>query len=134
MSLADIRPALRTFLLEDANVQQLVGNRVYPVRLPQSNAKQTSIVYHRISETVDHTMSGASGLTEQRIQVDAWAKDQDTANETADAVKERIDGFRGAMGAVDVQAVFLDNGRDDYDPAADLYRVSRDYLFYFGER
>jgi hypothetical protein len=134
MPLNDIRPALRTFLLSDSNVTSDVGGeRIYPVVLPQGQ-REPSIVYNRISAIGDHTMAGASGLARVRMQIDAYAPLHDDANSLADLVKLALDGYSGLMGSVDVQGVFFETERDDYQPDVDLHRVSRDYTMVFEER
>ncbi|MPZ58440.1 MAG: DUF3168 domain-containing protein [Rhizobiales bacterium] len=138
MSIADIRPALRTFLLADSAVAAAVGGtRIYPVVLPQGQVLP-SVVFARISGLGDHHMQGASGLTRPRMQIDAWARTADEASTLADLVKFRLDGDRSPMGAgaaqVQVQGVFFDSERDDYDSESKLFRVSRDYFIWWEER
>lgn len=140
MSMVDVRPGLRAYLLADGAIAALVGTRVYPVILPQG-VTATSIVYSRISGQGDHHMQGASGLSRPRIQIDCWSLSADHAASLALAVKERIDGFRGAMpwgasspqDSAEVLAIFFESERDDYDPDSKLYRVSHDYLVWFRE-
>jgi Protein of unknown function (DUF3168) len=142
MALKDIRSALRRFLLADPAIAAIVGtnNRIYPVRLPQGQ-RLPSIVYSRVSGMGDHHMQGASGLSSPRFQIDAWAPTIDEAANLADLVQERIDGYRGPMpntgspaDDVEVQGVFLDNERDDYQSDIDMNRVSRDYIVWYEER
>lgn len=136
MSIRDLRPALRAFLLADASIVAMVGARVHPVRLPQGQ-KEPSVVYHRISALGDHNMAGPSGLSQVRMQVDCWAASSDTAAELSDLVKARLDGFRGPMPGsppVEVQGIFFDNEREDFDAGMELYRMSRDYVVFFEEQ
>lgn len=127
-----IREGLRTFLLSDGAVAALVGKRIYPVTMPQGN-RLACIVYNRVAGRGDHHMTGASGLSAPRFQVDAWAGDPDTASNLADAAKARLDGYGGAMGDVAVQGCFFANERDDFDPEVGMYRSSRDYLIWCRE-
>jgi hypothetical protein len=129
----DIRPALRAFLLADAAIAAIVAARVYPVVLPQGE-RGPSIVYTRVSGAGDHHMQGASGLARVRMQIDVWASTPDLAAPLANLVKERIDGYRGPMGAVPVQGVFFADEREDYQPDIDMHRMSRDYLIWYDER
>lgn len=147
MALKDIRPALRQYLIDDVAILAAIGGsaalaRIYPVRLPQGQ-KEPSVVYHRISAVGDHHMQGASGLAQVRMQIDCWAVRQDQAVELADLVKERIDGIPrtevtfGSSSPSDqltVQGVFFATEREDFDAAAELFRVSRDYIFWYEER
>jgi hypothetical protein len=140
--LADIRPALRAYLLADNAISQAVGGvRIYPTVLPQG-IKAPSIVYNVISEITDHVTTGASGLVMVRMQLDAYATTPDAADELARAVKLRIDGFSGPMpygsnsppDAVEVQGIFAETARSGYQPEPELYRSSRDFLIWFAER
>jgi hypothetical protein len=140
--LADIRPALRAYLLGDATIAAAVGGtRVFPTVLPQG-VKATSIVYNVISEVTDHHTQGPSGLVMVRVQVDAYALTTDAADALARAVKERIDGFAGVWAygsssppdSVEIQGCFADTARTDYQSDAELHRVSRDYRIHFSER
>lgn len=140
MTLIDPRPGLRVFLLGEGLISSAVGaGRIYPLRLPQAE-RQTSIVYTRISGQGDHHNTGPSGLTQLRLQIDCWAPSIAAATALANLVKERIDGFRGTMPDTNspplqmvVRGVFFDGEREDYDDAVSLYRVSRDYTFWFAE-
>jgi Protein of unknown function (DUF3168) len=124
----DLRPALRTFLLADAAIAAAVGGpRVFPVVLPQGE-RRASLVYTRISDVGDHHMGGPSGLARPRYQIDAYAALQDDADSLARLVKDRLDGFRGLMGSVQVQGAFLDSLRDEYEQEAELFRTSVDYI------
>lgn len=128
----DIRPVLRTFLLDDPTISGLVaGVRVHHLRLPQ-NQIDPSVVYLKVSETSDYHMQGDSGLSQMRMQIDAWAQSADTATQLANAVYDRLTGEKGTLANIDVRGVFLLNGRDDYDEIAKLYRISRDYDFWYG--
>jgi uncharacterized protein YdbL (DUF1318 family) len=73
-----------------------------------------------------------------RYQLDAWADTTDEAHRLGFLVKDRLDGYRGPMGAdetlVAVQGIFAEDARATYDSAADLHRVSRDYFIFHEER
>jgi hypothetical protein len=145
MPVADLRPALRAYLLADATVSAAVGgSRVHPTILPQgtNGPAVPAIVYNVISETSSHHMQGASNLVMVRMQVDAYAAMAAAADSLARAIKDRIDGVSGVwaygtespQGSVNVQGVFAETARTDYQPDAKLYRSSRDYLIWFEER
>lgn len=149
MTIADVRLGLVAYLYADRGISLLVdghvarslgGKRIFPMKLQQGIAKP-SIVYQRISGQGDHHMQGPSGLNRIRMQIDCWASSADIANDLANRVKSRIDGFRGSMtwgdaspeDAIVVQGIFFDSERDLYDDAVKLYAVSRDYLIWYEE-
>jgi len=133
----DIRPALRSFLLGSPQIAAIVVARVYPIKLPQGTTA-ASVVYNRISGAGDYHMQGLSGFAKHRYQVDAWAPTAEVATTLADLIRDRIDGYQGPMGAdspptIEVQGVFMADQREDYDDAAKLHRVSRDFFITFSE-
>ena len=62
----------------------------------------------------------------------------DSATVLANLVKEQIGGYSGqiVLGSdyVNVQLIEVINGRDDYDDATSMYRVSKDYFVWYEER
>lgn len=133
----DIRPALRSFLLSYSPISDVVGARLFPIKLPQGTTAD-SIVYNRISGAGDYHLQGLSGFANNRIQIDAWAPTADKATALADLIRDRIDGYRGEMGtdsppSITVHGVFMADQREDYDEEAKLHRMSRDYFINFTE-
>ncbi len=141
MTLADIRPGLRTLLLANANIVAAVSNRIYPVILPQG-VVEDSIVYNRISESESSHYVGPTGLILMRVQIDALSQSIDSASAIADLIKEHITGFSGTISYgsnspqsyVRVQGIFLLGGDEDYFNESTMYRRSRDYNIIFGDR
>src|SRR5262245_59747961 len=132
----DIRPALRTFLLNDPTVNGLVGGyRIHKARLPQDQV-EPSVVYIKVSETGDYHLAGDSGLGQVRMQIDSWAQNSDAATELANAVYDRLTGARDTVDFdsqfINLRGVFLANGRDDYDEITQLFRASRDFILWYG--
>lgn len=128
-----IGTSLRTFLLADPTVSGLVGGeRIHPVLLPQG-VTQPSVTYRRISGQGVHGTSGRLNLNGPRIQIDAYARDADEATELADAIRDRIDGHRGATGSVRFKGIFFANERDMFDPDVKMHRVSRNYFVWFSQ-
>jgi hypothetical protein len=133
----DIRPALRSFLLGSPEIAAIVAARLYPIKLPQGTTA-ASIVYNRISGAGDYHMQGLSGFAKHRYQIDAWAPTAEVATTLADLIRDRIDGYQGPMGSdspptIEVQGVFMADQREDYDDAAKLHRMSRDFFITFIE-
>ena len=129
---------IRTFLLADGTISGLVGTRIFPLKLPQAPTFP-AITYQMISGGRSHTYGGAVGLASPRFQFDCWGATYLQAEALAEALRIRLDGFSGAMGASPstvVQGVFFQDERDLYEDGADLgtgsgagvYRRSIDYF------
>lgn len=141
----DIRNALRALLIGDDDIDGVITaseiSRIYPVVLPQGIILP-SIVYNLITEGTDYHMQGPSGLIQARYQIDCWAQTQDAAVSLANLVKDKLSGFRGLVPfgsespqeEIIIRGVFHDQGRDDYDPVAKLFRRQCDYLIWYADR
>ena len=123
---------LRTFILADATVTGLVVARMSPMRLPQ-NPTFPALVYTQISGPRDRNLSGPSGRVVARFQIDCWAKTYLQAQSLADAVRARLDGYQGTMGATVVGSVALENETDDLEEEPEEYRKIQDYMIAFCE-
>ena len=134
----DIRGVLRTLLLSDATINNLVGGtRIYWVSLQQGQ-KSPSIVCRRIFDVSDNHMQGDSGLHNALIQIESLATTHDGSVNLADAAHDLLSGFRGVVEynsmPVDIQGIFHSGGRDLFDEPTQLYDMQRDYRVFFGDR
>jgi hypothetical protein len=132
----DIRPALRIYLLADPTINGMVGGvRIHHLRLPQDQVAP-SVVYLKVSEIGDYHLAGDSGLGSLRMQIDSWAQTADAATALANAIYDRMTGAHGAIATgvdtVNFRGAFLAGGLDDYDDINKMFRVSRDFLIWYG--
>src|SRR3972149_1809320 len=131
---------LRTFLLADATLSGLIGTRFYPLRLPQ-NPTMPAMTYSWVGGDRDHSMTGPIGISSPRIQFDAWAMTYLSAEAVFEALRKRLDSFRGTAGSTKVQGAFFSVERDFYEDSADagtgsgigLYRRSSDFFVHYEE-
>lgn len=110
-----IEVAIRHRLVTSPAVSALLGDRIEPsfsseqTRLPRA-------VYTRLISDHQHHMGGASGLVFVRVQIDIFADTFSEMEQIGEAVRNRLDGFRGniTVGAdtVWLQQVHLEDARD----------------------
>ena len=129
--------ALRGYLVADAGISALVGDRIAWALRPRSDALP-SIALHLISGVRDYHMEGASGLVESRVQVDCWATTILAALTIARAVNAAIGGLHAVIDGVQFQAVMLESQstRAEDNPMSPddvLYRVMQDYMIWHTE-
>lgn len=108
--------------------RNVAGGRIYPVNIPQTPANTPLITYQRISTVQDYAHSGPTNIEVVRVQFNVIATKYSDAKSMAEDLKTALDGYSGAMGAVNVGVVFKANELDDRDPEADLYRVIIDMI------
>jgi hypothetical protein len=116
-------------LAAHSGVVALVGDRVYPDKLPQPPTFP-AIAYTRVSQRGRFTDDGPCGPDAARIQIDCYASDRDGSHVLGDAVADALNGW----GEGNVQKSERGEEQDLIDPQvgtvneADAYRVSVDYL------
>ena len=123
---------LRTFLLADATLGGLIGTRLYPLKLPQ-DPTVPAMTFQWISGQRAHAADGAVGLASPRVQFDCWAETYLEAEAVFEALRKRLDGFRGTAGSSRVQGAFFETERDDYEDEGRLYRRSADFFIWHEE-
>jgi len=104
-----------------AGLAALVGERIYPVRLPQTPTLP-AVTYQRISGTTRYSHDGDSGLYSARWQFSCWAEHYMEAVAVGAQVKGAVHTWRNAHG----QPAFVENEVDDYEPATGVYHVMVD--------
>lgn len=90
------------------------------------------IVLTRISGGPDYTMSGASGLSRARVQVDCYDLTAGGAKALAGSVRTALSGLRSGV----INGAFLDQVRDlppETSGADLLARVSLDFIIHYQE-
>ncbi len=97
------------------------GNRVYPMRLPQT-VTLPAVTYQVISETDLLAHDGPVGLLTPNIQVDCWGSTPKAAWQMADELRQALDGFHGQMGDTRVDFAKV-SAREEYEPETELFRV-----------
>ncbi|MFZ4773935.1 MAG: DUF3168 domain-containing protein [Terrimicrobiaceae bacterium] len=112
-----LHEALVCLLLSDATVATLVGNRVYPNVAPQT-APAPWIVYQRIDDNPIHSHGGRSYLSKTRMQLTMQGNSYEQLYRLVNAVKGRLDAYRGTINGLTVGSCFVENTLDDYDPTA----------------
>lgn len=134
--------AVRAYILADPAITAIIGTRFYPIKAPQA-AIYPLVTMRRIVEPRGPHLRGPSGLAAPRYQLDAWAKETDSAAfsnalRLAELIRLRIDGFSGvltdASETPDARfqvAIRFDDARDLFEPdpaGGGYYRQSTDYV------
>jgi hypothetical protein len=108
---------LRSLITGSTAITALVSTRVHYNLVPHSS------IYPRIwfrvtSDTEDRTMDGVGGMHEARADIECAGLTEDSAQNVADAVKTRLDGYTGSMGSSVARGIFLRDKADEYERQA----------------
>jgi hypothetical protein len=116
--------ALKSHLSGDSGIAQAVGERIFPVKLPENTTKP-AIVYTKVGTTPQTDLDSDDGdLLSIRLQVDCWATGFEVVAALAELVRLRMQAATITANSFNIGSVF---GQDGYDPEAKLYRVTLDF-------
>lgn len=115
-----------------------VGNRVYPLTLPQ-NATLPALTHQLVSELPVPTHQWAQGnplydgtrYKQARVQFNAYGDTFDEAESLSNELEALITGYRGLWGDVQVESVLPVYSLDDYEPNVGKWRRITDYYITF---
>lgn len=144
-----LEEALYDWLSADTGISALVGNRIFPNKIPQGET-YPQITFFRVSSPRVRNFGEPDGLANPRIQVDCWGLTLASAVAVGEAVRNsdggvalnhKLDGFRGTMGdspGVTIQSAQLEDERHTYnapqhDDDKGVHQVSQDYMFWWEE-
>lgn len=130
--MAEIEPAFVSYLTAYPGMTALIGDRMYPTNIPEG-ATLPLVTYQRISTPRLRSHNGPSGLAHPRFQFNCWGRSYDEASRVAQQLVFGIEGFRGLMAGVEVQAGFVEDERDDYDTVTRQYRRMVDAILWHRE-
>ncbi len=127
-----IEQGIEQRLMADAGVSALVGNRIYPVVLPE-NCSYPAITYQLITSHETYTNDGPLGEVRARIQIDSWGKRYGQVKAVAQAVRVALNGFTGQLpDGTYVFEIECDDASDGFDAPGSLYRNQGDWMIYYG--
>ena len=130
--MAELEQAIDSRLRNYAGLKALVGTRIYPLKLKQ-RATMPAVTYQRISGPRISAMGADPGVASPRVQIDCWGGTYASSKAVATQVRGALQRYRGTVAAVEILAVFIESDLDIFEPDAELYRVSTDYVFWHRE-
>lgn len=108
---------IRSRLIADAGVSAIT------TRIAMSISRQSDglprMTLHTISGNHEHHMTAAVGLVQARIQIDCHSTSAVNADALAEAVRQSLDGYRGAIGSTNVSTCHLADERSLVTPPVD---------------
>lgn len=113
--MADVIKSVRQYMLTKTAITDLVGQRIYQGRLPQS-ATMPAVVLSITSEDYKHVLGGLDGLVFTRIQVECYAASSESSRAVADAILwSGIAEIKGTYTNLSIRGVSVEDGRREYE-------------------
>lgn len=128
--MTSVLPALVTHLKQTAALTALIGERIYPERLPESTTETPNtmplITYQLLEEPVNTTHTN-NNLFRAVVQIDAWGGSYKSADAVAQALFNALHGYKGNLGGVETGAIQRTGKRDASDQNVALHRIIQNF-------
>lgn len=124
-----IETAIFTLLSTTAAVTALVGNKIYPVVLPNDfpASELPAVTYQTVSASTDMNLD-RSALETKRIDINVFAARYLDAKNVQAAIADVLTGFSGELSnGVNVLEIVPGVQIDDFSNTAQVYRVLTEY-------
>lgn len=127
----NVLKALRKVIVETVPVEEVIGQKCYPVVAPQK-AQVPFVILSIVNVDPTDTKSGVSTTDVFRIQVDSYAASYDACQALDKKVRTAIDKYMGSV-RFDDEFVQIDGVRyltsqDAYEEQPNEYRRITDYI------
>tara|TARA_R100000808_G_C2039689_1_gene79855 strand:+ start:150 stop:554 length:405 start_codon:yes stop_codon:yes gene_type:complete len=109
-----IEKAIRSILVSDSDVNDLVSGRIYPY-LRQQGQSFPAIVYSLDDSELQHGLVGSLSLIRATISIEQWAETYSGAKALADKVETALDGYTGTSESVVIKSCYHDNSSGNVD-------------------
>ena len=134
-----VEAGLANLLINDPAFLALVTDMPSPMALKQ-DPTLPAVSYQRIDADRVYSTTGPSGLAQARVQYKSWAPTWDEARRVADAIRDKLGGFKGTVTAqfsptedFKIRAIFVMPDRDLYDGETKLYNILLDCTVWYTE-
>ncbi len=138
MALKSPEKTVADALVADAEVAELMGDRIYPVLAPAS-ASLPFATWRRQAVNREMTLSGPSGLPAVTLAVELYAETYEAVRELADRCRRVLDGWNNDLASsTSVRSVSLENEADGFVQLAGgdlppVYSVTQTYAILWQE-
>lgn len=126
-----IEQGLHAYLTTEPGVASFVGNRVFPLLIPQhvhdESTKLSCLVYSKVSDSRNVRFCGTDTFVAATYQVDCYAASFLKSKQLAAAVRSAMIDFGGSWNGTTIKNVHLETEFDLVDPEPGLFRVSQSY-------
>lgn len=102
----EIEEAIRAYLLTKTAITNLISTRIYTDQL---EGALPAIVYQKVSDVKDHTLTGQSELESPVFQLSAYATTKNAARTLSNAIKTALQDYTGTLSGIEIQWIELLN-------------------------
>src|SRR3989304_3050319 len=101
-----IEKALFTHVTTDTAIAALIGQRLFPNKIPQGQPLPAAEYTQSKGDRVHH-MEGPAGMVDSEYTIICYGESYSSAKTLAEAVRKRMDGYSGIVEGVTIDVIML---------------------------
>jgi len=113
-----------------AGLSALVGNRIYPMHLPQKPT-YPCVAYRRVSSKPVNLLSNDSDIMTAVFDIASFSKSADSCYSVADQIRLCLQRWQGTESGIIIMDSMLINIDQDYEPDLEIYESSLSFEITF---
>ena len=125
-----INTALYSRLSSFAGLFALVGNRIYPVLIPES-AQLPAVAYSLISTPEIHAMNADPTINGPRYQISCRSATFSSAEDVAEQVKLALKDYSGTVEGIVIQRIFYKDEKHFDEPDTKTFHIAIDFIVWY---
>ena len=123
--MADITSSMRTFLLEDDGISSAFGERIYVLKAPDTETYPFAII-RVVTDQPAYTQDGET-LRQTILHIDTYDSELSGCIDNAKLIRAKLTGYKGLMDDIEVGAIFVRDGTQEWSPDARSFRMFNQY-------
>ncbi|MDW7651314.1 MAG: hypothetical protein SCM57_08270 [Bacillota bacterium] len=127
-----LEEAVFAYLMADTALQNKIGERLYPLLLPQK-CQLPAVVYSLVSIERRPALQRDTGFAKQILQFSCHAKNYSDAVATAQLLRGALQDYNGNMGSLFIGAVLVVSESATYEHKTQTYSSHVEFEFHFNE-
>lgn len=111
-----IFPAFLALVASKPAITSILGNRLFPIFIPQRITKFPSATYTTVSQQGNRTFEGASNYDFNNVDIHFYANTKKECDEIAEVFRKELEDESGVFEGVTINSViYIDSGSDDFE-------------------
>lgn len=124
--------AIYNLLKDSATVGAIIGNKIYPVIIPERVA-YPAVTYSEFSQQFDETKDGPIPNGDHSFEIDIYCEENGQGKRLADAIKGVLSWYSGTVNGVSIERIrFLDQSDDLYGDDKEIFHITQEYSIRVG--
>ena len=111
----------------DVDVDAILGGRIFPVRIPQSNKTYPAATLIKTATNPTDSKDGASSLDTHKLLIHLWGLSYSELKDLGSKFRNALDRKKISLFGIDIDNIIFVNDMDGFSDNTDLNHLIQEY-------